>query len=147
MAMDEPEPVPTERVAPAISSPLLHERDLEPPPSGDLEALPTDFAVPAIPVAEHPGWFVGAGLVVVGLVASAVSGDPRMGIVLVSMAAWAGLIRSADRRLPFSFGEGFVGYRADLGWPQGVQEDDDVHWTWRPARPVGPPPAGPTAGR
>jgi hypothetical protein len=26
-----------------------------------------------------------------------------------------------------------------LGWPQGVQEDDDLHWEWRrPARVPGP---------
>jgi hypothetical protein len=22
----------------------------------------------------------------------------------------------------------------DLGWPSGVQEDDDLHWSWAPAR-------------
>lgn len=28
-----------------------------------------------------------------------------------------------------------------LGWPSGVQEDDDLQWTWSPttARPVTPP--------
>jgi len=27
------------------------------------------------------------------------------------------------------FGSGFVGYRA-AGWPQGVQEEDPVSWSW-----------------
>ena len=27
------------------------------------------------------------------------------------------------------FGSGFVGYRAS-GWPQGVQEEDPVPWSW-----------------
>jgi hypothetical protein len=27
------------------------------------------------------------------------------------------------------FGSGFVGYRAS-GWPQGVQEEDPVAWSW-----------------
>jgi hypothetical protein len=37
---------------------------------------------------------------------------------------------------------------ADLGWPTGVQEDDDLHWTWA-AKRANPPadspvtPAGP----
>jgi hypothetical protein len=28
------------------------------------------------------------------------------------------------------FATGFLGPRTDLGWPSGVQEDDDHHWTW-----------------
>ena len=28
------------------------------------------------------------------------------------------------------FAEGFLGPRTDLGWPSGVQEDDDHRWTW-----------------
>jgi hypothetical protein len=127
MTMDEPEPVPTERVAPAMSSPLLHERDVSLTPPAGVEIPPA--------VAGHPSWMVEALVAaVIGLAATVVSGDPRVGLVLGAVVGFAGLIRSADRRLPFSFGEGFVGYRADLGWPRGVQEDDDVHWAWRAAR-------------
>jgi len=128
MSMDEPEPIPTERVAPAISSPLLHERETEPvsvfesPP--ELEPAP-ELGVPA-GVTAHPIWLVAA---IVGVGATAASGDPRVGLALAGIVGLAGLIRTADRRLPFSFGEGFVGYRADLGWPRGVQEDDDVRWS------------------
>ena len=43
-------------------------------------------------------------------------------------------LRGAVARLPFSFGDGFLGFRSDTGWPQGVQEDDDFHWSWSPGR-------------
>jgi hypothetical protein len=41
--------------------------------------------------------------------------------------------RGLDRlvsRAPFSLGDGFLPYRPETGWPQGVQEDSDVHWNW-----------------
>jgi hypothetical protein len=47
-------------------------------------------------------------------------------------------IRVVVDMIPFSFGEGFVGYRGDQGWPQGVQEDDDVRWSWSSSRPNHP---------
>jgi hypothetical protein len=28
------------------------------------------------------------------------------------------------------FAQGFLGFRSDLAWPRGVQEDDDVRWQW-----------------
>ena len=37
-----------------------------------------------------------------------------------------------------SFGAGFLGPRADPGWPRGVQEDDDVRWAWTPTATAGP---------
>ena len=69
-------------------------------------------------------------------------------IVAVTVAAWfmtadvrvadgvgsigmAAVVRWIGGHVSFSFGQGFVGYRADLGWPRGVQEDDDVRWNWR----------------
>jgi len=63
-----------------------------------------------------------------------------------SMAAIAlGLLEVARRtrrgdRLPWSFGDGFLGFRG-YGWPRGVQEDDDARWTWtdRPTSPDLPP--------
>jgi hypothetical protein len=80
-------------------------------------------------------------LVLAGAVAAAsvvwlLSGD-------AGYAFWSGLVTAfivasqVVDWVPFSFGAGFVGYRSDTGWPQGVQEDDDVHWNWRPgaARP------------
>lgn len=41
--------------------------------------------------------------------------------------------RGLDRlvsRAPFSLGDGLLPYRPETGWPQGVQEDTDVHWNW-----------------
>lgn len=42
-----------------------------------------------------------------------------------------GLVHRIARRAPFGFGAGFIAFRDDLGWPVGVQEDDEVHWSWR----------------
>ena len=36
-----------------------------------------------------------------------------------------------------TFGAGFVPYRS-AGWPQGVQEEDSVAWSWSPPRPSDP---------
>ena len=48
----------------------------------------------------------------------------------------------AMRRASFGFGDGFLPYRAQDGWPHGVQEEDDVHWNWSAAqdghRPAAP---------
>jgi hypothetical protein len=44
--------------------------------------------------------------------------------------------RALDRlvgRATFSLGDGFLPYRAQTGWPQGVQEEDDVRWNWSAA--------------
>jgi hypothetical protein len=75
-------------------------------------------------------------VLVVGLLVELVPGAPWILIVpaLVGLAALR-----LDRRIRFGFADGFVGYRRDLGWPRGVQEDDDVHWDWRRQR-------GPSAG-
>ena len=47
------------------------------------------------------------------------------------------LIRAVDGRVArsdLSFASGFLGYRAEPGWPRGVQEDDDVRWNWSSAQ-------------
>ena len=91
---------------------------------------------------------------------SSLLGQPRNAVVLVGggvaaaivwllsgdagNAFWSGLIAAflvasqvIDWPSSFSFGPGFVGYRPDPAWPQGVQEDDDVHWNWRARRAAG----------
>jgi hypothetical protein len=68
----------------------------------------------------------------VGAAIGFMTSDTRLGVmsgVFIGLVEW---VRSIDRRIPFSFGEGFIGYRSDMGWPHGVQEDDDFHWDWRP---------------
>ena len=43
-----------------------------------------------------------------------------------------GEVERRVRMRQFKSGQGVVGYRSDMGWPRGVQEDDDVRWDWRP---------------
>ena len=70
-------------------------------------------------------------VVAVAVAAWFIAADVRVAIGVGSIGIAAVGIRWIDRQVSFSFGEGFVGYRADLGWPRGVQEDDDVRWNWR----------------
>ena len=59
-------------------------------------------------------------------------------IVVSALAGLAALGALALRRLAmrerFGFGDGFTPFRSDMGWPQGVQEDDDFHWSWSSPR-------------
>jgi hypothetical protein len=51
------------------------------------------------------------------------------------VAVCALIVREAHLRADrstISFGEGFLAYRGRDGWPQGVQEDDDFRWNWKP---------------
>ena len=68
-------------------------------------------------------------VVTVGLVGF-LSGE----IVVSVLAGLAALGALALRRLAvrerFGFGDGFQPFRSDMGWPRGVQEDDDFHWSW-----------------
>ena len=74
------------------------------------------------------------GLAVIALMAvvAIVVGDARIGVGGALFVATIISVRFIDRHVTFSFGAGFVGYRSDMGWPHGVQEDDDFHWDWRP---------------
>src|SRR5690242_7606046 len=139
MSMDEPERISIariERVEGSISSPLLHAHGTEPV---DVEAAVADAADPEFetPWSGATGspraWLLPAA-VVLGIGAAVAAGDPRIGIVAAVPIVLVGLASSIDRHVPFSFGEGFIGYRSHMEWPRGVQEDDDVHWSWRPAQ-------------
>ena len=70
-----------------------------------------------------------AGLV--GLVVAGATGEPLYGATLAVVVLGWELIRRSMSRVSWSFGDGFLGYRADLGQARGIQEDDDVHWSWR----------------
>ena len=72
-----------------------------------------------------------AVIALMAVVAIAVS-DVRIGLGGALFVATIISVRFIDRHVTFSFGAGFVGYRSDMGWPHGVQEDDDFHWDWRP---------------
>ena len=70
---------------------------------------------------------------------------------LMRGAVRAGAAQAANRPGPQVYGQVglvrtgsgwmslFIGYRGDQGWPQGVQEDDDVKWSWRAPSNAGQP--------
>jgi hypothetical protein len=115
-----------DRPAGRIHSPIFVRRvDPEPAPAD----VPPGVELP--PIRSYLGplaWVLVLGLPVllrVGWQAAAV------------VAVVALLVREAHLRADrssISFGEGFLGYRGRDGWPQGVQEDDDVRWNWKPVR-------------
>ena len=131
----EAPPVKLQAVVPTISAPVLH----DPPPALagaelskavqvrvlDIEA---PWAVlPASPLGRADLEVAGAVAVVVSVVAVDVMVGLASGAFVCGLAA----LRRVERRITFSFGQGFIGYRSDLGWPQGVQEDDDFRWNWK----------------
>ncbi len=61
--------------------------------------------------------------------------DLFAGLVLVTLgAAFAALVVSPrTARSLDTFAAGFLPYRS-AGWPQGVQEEDPVPWSWSPTR-------------
>lgn len=81
-----------------------------------------------------------AGAVAAAAVVWLLSGDAGYAFWSAFVAAFVVASQVIDWPSSFSFGQGFVGYRPDMGWPQGVQEDDDVHWNWRPHTAGGPGP-------
>jgi hypothetical protein len=58
--------------------------------------------------------------------------DARLGLAGGALVGLWTILRSIDRHVTFSFGSGFVGYRPDMGWPRGVQEEDGVRWRLHP---------------
>src|SRR5690348_14336877 len=111
------------------------------------EASPSDAGVEELSggADDLPGviWTASAGrsvaiAIFVGFAAGFALHDVRVGLA-AAIAAWLLLeIQLVVEMIPFSFGEGFVGYRGDQGWPQGVQEDDDVKWSWSAPRASAP---------
>jgi hypothetical protein len=73
------------------------------------------------------------GLSVVFAVLALSSGEVRVAALLLFGVVCVSALRFIDHRTQLSFGQGFIGYRAD-GWPVGVQEDDDLHWSWQSSR-------------
>lgn len=131
--MDDPEPqVMLEVVEATMSSPMLRDEPV-------LSIDPVEFGlaaatIPGAPILQ-PMTVVQrleiAIVVAVAVAASFIAADVRVAIGVGSLGIAAVGIRWIDRHVSFSFGEGFVGYRADLGWPRGIQEDDDVRWNWQ----------------
>jgi hypothetical protein len=127
----QPPVVETHRVVPVVSLVSIGESTAEsgewPAPQGvDLGRLWAAFLHPVERSVEL------VLVVGVGVVSFVVSGDPGLAVVAAVLVAGAASVRFVDRHVGFSFGEGFVGYRGDPAWPQGVQEDDDFRWNWHP---------------
>lgn len=109
-----------------LRSPIVEHRWIEPPPPDPDRAslvippvreliAPLAWAIlPSVPVLALVGWQ--SALVVGAAVALVRELDTRIG------------------RATFSFGDGFLPFRAHNAWPQGVQEEDEVHWRWAPVR-------------
>jgi hypothetical protein len=124
-----------ERVVGCVSAPVF----LSDASGSDAAIDELDIGVdhlPGVIWTASAGRSVGIALAV-GFAAGFVLHDVRVGLA-VAIAVWLLLeIQIVVDMIPFSFGEGFVGYRGDQGWPQGVQEDDDVRWSWHPAAAPG----------
>lgn len=113
-------------VGPAVRlrSPIMEHRPVKP--------LPADEDRPAVPLPPLRAFIGPSGLAL--LVAAPVlllaGWQPAFAAGAVALVA-----RGLDRvvgRATFSLGDGFLPYRPDTGWPQGVQEEDDVRWNWTP---------------
>jgi hypothetical protein len=147
--------VATERVVPTLSVPALGGSIGEPGEAGDPGESAEAFVSAAAADGDAPEFelpwaslrhlpvrvAVVAGAAALAGAVGLISGDVRVAVMcglgaLLVASAW-----TVDRRTPFSFGEGFVGYRPDPVWPRGVQEDDDVRWDWRPHQANGDLPA------
>jgi hypothetical protein len=150
--------VRSERVMPTVCAPVLDGRHAGEEWDGDggLDAgpEPTDEDPVASSVTPEPElpWSSVLGqprnVVILGGGAAAaaaawlLSGDAGYAFWSAFVATFVVASQVIDWPSSFSFGQGFVGYRPDPAWPQGVQEDDDVHWNWRPHRTTGGPGAG-----
>ncbi len=117
------------RVVGSVSAPILGEpgpdapaTDVEPPV---IATSAVDVPWPALRRVTVPPTAFAVPLAVAAAV-SVLTGQASLGL-LVCVTGWLGLV---SRRVRFTFGEGFVGYRPDPRWPRGVQEDDDVRWDW-----------------
>ena len=135
--MDDPEPqVMLEVVEATMSSPMLRDEASLPIDPVELGLVPapipeTPILMPILQPMTVAHRVELAIVVAVAVAAWIIAADVRVAIGVGSIGIAAVGIRWIDRHVSFSFGQGFVGYRADLGWPRGIQEDDDVHWNWR----------------
>ena len=49
-------------------------------------------------------------------------------LVAAGLVGW--VVGACDGKALEAFGSGFIGYRS-YGWPRGVQEDDEIHFSFR----------------
>ena len=105
-----------------LRSPVLEHRP--------IELLPPDDDRPTVLLPPLRAFIGPSGLAL--LVAAPVLLLAGWQLALVA-AVIAIVSRAIDRvvgRATFSFVDGFFPFRSQPGWPQGVQEEDDVRWDW-----------------
>jgi hypothetical protein len=88
--------------------------------------------------APGPAHLIPAGTVVA---LAWVSGDIGAALAAGVATTAALLLRRAAATGAFGFADGFTPFRRELGWPRGVQEDDDFHWSWSGGGSLGDEPA------
>jgi hypothetical protein len=145
---DDPRPMPVlesagvalQPVVGTVSAPIIERgrvagdaAEADESPVVDAVAIAPSFDLPWVGLWRPSIRVTGrAGAVVVGMAIAQATGDVLLGATSGLLAWVIGQVQSVGRRVPFTFGEGFVGYRPDPVWPHGVQEDDDFRWNWHP---------------
>ncbi len=100
------------------------------PADGSVRAAPAvSLLMASLEVSPRAFGAALAGTTLIVVAVAAWSGDVRVPLLVLLGAATMVVLRIVEGRTRLSFGQGFLGYRGD-GWPVGVQEDDDVHWSW-----------------
>jgi hypothetical protein len=151
---DEPRPVPVlepagvalQPVVGNVSAPIVERgrgsrEAADSPGSAELPQSPDASPIDNAPSVDLPWASLrrvpipltsAVGPLVVATAIAVATGNAGLGAGC-GLVAWViGQIGAFCRRVPFTFGEGFLGYRSDAAWPQGIQEDDDFRWNWRP---------------
>ena len=135
--MDEPETQVRLEVVEAatMSSPIFRAEPVAAivPEWAEVPESAEPLELPQIAISRRVAFEI-AVIAAVGVAATYLTGDARAALVVGSLAVATFGIRLFDRHVTVSFAAGFIGYRSDLGWPRGVQEDDDVHWNWSARR-------------
>jgi hypothetical protein len=121
-----------EAVAPValLRSPLMEHRPVEPLPPDLIRESRLLPPLRTLPRPSRLDILVAASLLLV-------TGWQVAILVGIGLAGYRALDRRIDRS-GFSLGDGFLAFRAQTGWPQGVQEDNDVRWNWSPANANAP---------
>jgi hypothetical protein len=110
-----------------LRSPIMEHRVPEPlPPDPDRVML----ALPAARDVLHPmAWATLIALPVLIIVGW------QAAIAIGATGAFIRVVDGLVARSDVSFAGGFLGYRAELERPRGVQEDDELRWNWSRAQP------------
>jgi hypothetical protein len=114
------------RPAARLRSPILERHSPGSAAAAALESPDPDrpvLEIPAIPAAKLV-------LAVAWALLPATSVLLLVGWLPAVMVGVVALGARAMRHATFGFGDGFLPFRAQDGWPRGVQEDNDVRWNW-----------------